>query len=100
MIKKGAKVNGLRPEMVLAYVICAPIMAKYGQDMVLTEGTGGKHSKTSRHYIGMAMDLRTWTLTDRDACTAELREALSDEYVVVLHDTHIHIQFNGSINRL
>ena len=100
MIKQGAKIAGLQPEMVLAYVIVAPIMLKYGQPMVLTEGTGGEHSKTSRHYIGYAIDIRNRNIKDedKDQAALDIQEALGTEYVVVLHKTHIHIQFNGSVN--
>ena len=100
IIKPGVKVNGLRPEMIIVLMVATRIWAELGQTLVLTEGTGSKHSATSRHYIGMAVDLRTNFFTDIDKKIAfdKLTSHLDKEYKVVFHKTHIHVHFNGSAN--
>ncbi len=92
----GAKVNGLQPEMVLAYVIACFVYAEYDADCTLTEGTGGKHGIGSLHYVGLAIDLRIWSFTSQemlDEVVDKLKERLGDQYDVVLEGNHIHIEF-------
>jgi len=58
-IKKGVKLAGLQPEMILAAVIADQVFTKYGVEYtVITEGTGGKHGFASLHYVGFAIDVR------------------------------------------
>ncbi len=98
MIKSGVRVGGIRPEMVLAYLIAAPILVKHGQEAVITSCTDGKHSKTSRHYIGCAIDLRTRDMDDvtADKAALAIANALGGEYYVAFEKNHIHLQFNSS----
>lgn len=94
-IKEGAKLNGLQPQMVIALVVASAVYSSYNVDCVLTEGTGGKHGRGSLHYIGNAIDLRTRDLgvSVRSRVADEIREALGEQYDVVLESDHIHIEF-------
>lgn len=94
-IKKGAKIAGIRPEIVLAAMIADKIYSKYVDDSVLTEGTGGKHGRASLHYVGQAIDLRTsfFELDAAKLVVVELKESLGDDFDVVLETDHIHIEF-------
>lgn len=94
-IKPGASVFGLRPETLLGVLIAERIWAAYGIDLVLTEGSGGKHSETSLHNSGCAADLRSRDLgSDAKAeCVRKLKEALGRDYDVVVEDDHIHLEY-------
>lgn len=95
-IKKGAKVNGLRPEILMGWDIAESVYNDYGVACVLTEGTGGKHSRGSLHYVGQAIDLRTREFTSqaiKQSVAQEIQELLGDEYDVVLESDHIHLEF-------
>ena len=97
-IKQGCRVGGIKPEMIIATLLIEPVLNDYGQELVITEGTGGKHSATSRHYSGNALDVRIWKLSEDgtvDECADKLRTALGAEYRVIVHDTHLHIMFIG-----
>ena len=59
MIKAGVSVRGIRPEIVLAFVIVQPIARSFGVDAVITSCTEGSHSEGSLHYTGQAIDVRT-----------------------------------------
>lgn len=95
-IKPGAEVNGLRPEILIAWNVSEKIYASYGIDCVLTEGTGGKHGTASLHYVGLAIDLRT-----RDFATdviakevaEKIQELLGSQYDVIFEGNHIHIEY-------
>jgi len=94
-IKKGIKINGLKPEMLLGIFIAKSIYDKWDKELVITEITGGKHSFASLHYSGNAVDIRTNYFTDleKDLVAKDLKEALSENYDVVVEKTHIHIEF-------
>jgi len=94
-IKPGVEVNGLQTEMLLAFVIANEIYSEYGVKCTLTEATGGKHGVASLHYVGFAIDLRTRDMSASMAeiITQKLKEALGDQYDVVLEKDHIHIEF-------
>ena len=96
--KQGCRVGGMQPEMIIALLLIEPVLEQYNQELVLTEGTGGKHSDTSRHYSGFAIDVRTWKLQEdntEDECADKIRTALGHEYKVIVHDSHFHIMFIG-----
>ena len=92
---RGAKVNGIQPEMVLAFLIASSLYDNYVVKCVMTEATGGKHSEGSLHYVGLAIDLRTRDMTEKmaEVIVKKVKEALGDQYDVVLEKDHIHIEF-------
>ena len=94
-LKDGIKILGLRPELNLALIIADKIWSNYNQELVITELTGGKHGTASLHYAGLSADLRTRYFTDeeKELVAKDLREALGENYDVVVEKTHIHIEF-------
>ena len=95
-IKDGAEVNGLRVEMLVAWVTAEKVYSQLNVDCVLTEGTGGKHGVGSLHYVGLAIDLRTRNFLNtriEKEVADEIRERLGSQYDVVLEDDHIHIEY-------
>ena len=94
--KKGTKVSGIRPELVLAILIAEGVYDKYDTNLVITSIVDGKHSYTSLHYSGSAFDVRTRNIPkiyDKAIMAGEIRESLSDEYDVVVESNHIHIEY-------
>lgn len=97
IIKEGVQSNGIKPEILLALMVAEKVWDSHGQELVVTSITDGKHSDKSRHYIGMAVDLRHryFSETEKRSVVTALKNALGSEYVVVVHKTHIHVQFDG-----
>jgi hypothetical protein len=64
-------------------------------ELVITSVTDGKHSPNSLHYVGYAFDMRTRDLSqvDKKNLAVDLREALGQEFDVVVEKTHIHVEF-------
>lgn len=93
-IKSGVKVGGLKPEALLAINIAAGVYRKYGYDLVLTSALDGAHSPNSRHYVGLAIDIRTRDIARYDLADIiqDLKTALGDEYDVVLEHDHLHVE--------
>lgn len=71
-------------------------------EMVVSSGCEGKHGRGSKHYVGMAADIRTkdpagaWELQDFEATefADAIKDRLGDEYDVVMEPGHIHIELD------
>lgn len=94
-IKSGVRLTGIQPQMVLAAIICEGVYKKYGVEFVITSGIEGKHSGTSRHYLGFAIDARTrdFSPSDLKKVESDLKDALGDEFFVLFEGNHFHISF-------
>lgn len=95
-IKKGVRVTGLSPEIVIAIIVVNDVYRKYGRDCTITSGTEGKHGYSSEHYKGDAVDFRTRDLfpDQKTAIAKEIAARLGDNYDVVLEETHLHVEFD------
>ena len=71
-------------------------IASIGREAIITTARDGEHSRTSLHYRGRALDLRTRDLTEsqKTLYRDSLAEALGDDWDVVLETTHIHVEFD------
>ena len=95
-IKEGVRLTGLKPEIVLAASVADSVYKQYGQELVITSGIEGSHSKTSRHYLGYAIDCRTHYFTENQIpkIQQDLVNALGSDYYVQYEGNHFHIQFS------
>ena len=93
--KGGARIFGIRSELVLALFICEQVYQAFNAEVVLTSVIDGKHSKGSFHYNGLGVDLRTKNLNKGDApkVVSQIKERLGDDFDVVLEGNHIHLEF-------
>lgn len=97
IFKKGVKINGVKPEIVLGSMVVDAVLQKYGLsgiEVVITSVVDGKHKKHSKHKIGHAIDVRIWAkVMWKDICD-DLVKSLTDEFDVILESDHIHIEFD------
>ena len=95
-VKEGVKIAGLRPEILLAIQVADLVYLKItGEEVWITEITGGTHGRGSLHYVGQAIDIRTRGLSKETIANIalEIRERLGENYDVVIESNHIHIEF-------
>ena len=102
-IKPGVSVQGLRPEICLAFYVAGPIWQRYRAEAVITSGTEhtGGHKHKSAHWRGDAIDLRVKNIAHGNRARAAelLKEALGTQYDV-LHEgidepwEHVHVEFD------
>ena len=91
-IKKGVKLPA-GVAIGIALQIIDPILREHNQELVLTSYLDGKHSKGSLHYVGLAIDLRTWDITTPRDCVREMQKALGEDFDVILERDHIHLEY-------
>ena len=97
ILEVGVILLGLWPEMYLALELAEPIFAGEGVELVVTSTGGGKHKRGSLHYVGLAVDLRTRDLPDKESkirVHKVLARALGQDYDIVLEKDHIHVEFD------
>jgi len=99
MIKSGinkASISGIRPEMVLAFIIIQRVLnTKYNVEAVIVSCVDSKHGRGSLHFLGLALDIRTRDMDPNmlGPATLDIKEALGDDYDVVLESNHWHVEF-------
>jgi len=95
-IKEGVVMTGLQLQMRDVLIAADQIWKDAGQELVVTEGTGGTHSAGSLHYYGYALDLRSrdFSLAELNDVVDKLNKALGSYYNVVVHNTHIHVEYD------
>lgn len=106
-LKPGARIGGLRPELVFAILVAEGIWTKCGaEELVITSIVDGKHKRGSEHYTFLAFDARTHNLgTSYDRgparlAVAELVERLGPDYDVIFEnegspEEHCHCEFDA-----
>lgn len=99
---KTIKITGLIDEMRLVMIVVDDLWKTYGQEAVITAGTEAFdgndfiHSVGSYHPFGKALDFRTRYFSDSvvDKIAKQLRDLLGKDYDVVIHKSHIHIEYD------
>lgn len=91
-LKDDVRVQGLRPEMILAVMVAQEVWREQGLMLTLTSVIDSRHSHVSAHYRGEAVDLRIWDL-DAPKATKALQDRLTKDYFVLLEKDHIHLEY-------
>ena len=95
-LKKGV-IFEFTKEMMYANWIVADVYEYHGYDTILTSGRDGSHMQGSKHYEGNAGDYRTRHISDEGTkvmIVEEIREAMTDDYDIIHHPTHIHVEYD------
>ena len=74
-----------------------------GYELVITSAVDGEHMPYSLHFIGCAIDIRTWKGAyngeqleggDRDNIFIAVIEIMSDDFQIIDEGDHFHIEYN------
>ena len=86
---------GMCNELTIAIVTINDMLKDYGVDTVITSCNDGTHSSGSLHFIGHAVDIRTWGIQNRlKDIKKRFKQAFpSDEFDFVIEKDHIHLEF-------
>jgi len=96
------KLTGLVLEMKQVLVIVDCLWKRHGNEAVITAGTEAFdgndliHSTGSLHPFGRALDFRTYYFSREiiNKIEKELIKALGPDYDIVVHEDHIHIEYD------
>lgn len=102
-IKPGVDVKGLGPEVLLGAMILSGVFWRHSIPTMITSCRDGKHKEGSKHYIGDALDIRLPSRFNNTAnidlkLLAEGREALGEQYDLVLEADHLHLEFDPKVD--
>ncbi len=99
--KNGVLINGVKPETVLLIQVVHSILASHGYRCIVTSITDGEHNRGSLHYIGHAVDFRIRHISAEKMIqlVVEIKNALTEEFDVILKPDHMHIEFQPKDNR-
>jgi len=91
-LKPGVKFDGVQAPILYALWVAEEVMG----EATVTSLLDGQHSPHSKHYQGLAVDLRTRHLPREriEKVASELRSRLGDDYDVVIEKTHLHVEFD------
>lgn len=69
---------------------------KPGSSPCVTSSFDGRHMKNSKHYSGLALDLRTNALNTGELTkwADGMRKVLGDDYDVVVESNHLHVEYD------
>lgn len=104
LLKKGVRLLGVKPELLIGLMVADTIYNKNDEELTVTSIVDGKHSRTSKHYLGFGADLRTNDIDEDTVAliTAQLKRQLPEFYILLEHkgtqNEHIHMHFNGTPN--
>lgn len=101
MLKGGVELTGLRPEMAIAYTITTGVFSEHGYPCIITSAVDGTHSSNSKHYEGLALDLRSKVITtnrEKGEILTQLKHSLPG-FDVLLEmvggpNEHFHIEYD------
>lgn len=97
-IKPGANIEGIDIRMRPALVYADKIWRELGrlEGVTVTCGMDGEHSAGSLHYYGLALDFRThyFSVEETVQAAVQLEDSLGSDYDVIVHGSHIHVEFD------
>ncbi len=95
-LKHSVSLTGIRPEIIIAIMAAMTVFNALKEELILTSIRDGKHSQGSRHYIGLAIDIRIRHLSDEIAKLARdnIKKALTNDFDIILESDHIHIEYD------
>lgn len=96
IVLDNVNIWGLLPEMKPVLALQQKFFDRVGKNFVVTSARDGIHSAGSYHYYGYAVDSRTRDLTEaqKQELVQFLKDNLSSHYDVILHDTHLHVEYD------
>jgi len=66
-----------------------------GREAIITSGRDGRHMANSRHYSGLAIDLRTRDILFKaEELVEALKNKLGNNYDIILEYDHIHLEYD------
>lgn len=95
--KQGVSVNGIKQQTIALIALLNTYFVFYiGKPFVVTSCTDGKHKKGSKHYDGLAIDIRTRHLnvTEINNLVLWFKSRHDKQFDMVVEKDHIHVEYD------
>lgn len=100
-LKPGVSLIGMQPQMALVMLVVQDVFTASHYAVTITCGSEGKHGKSSKHFIGYALDIRTLRigieLDEAKMLAGEIGRCLGSEFDVVTEEDHLHIEYDPKV---
>jgi hypothetical protein len=95
-IKSGVRIAGIKPELLFGLRVAETVYEVFGFPLIVTAVVDGVHKVGSKHYVGMAADLRISHLGNSIApqIVAMLKSLIDQDFDIVLESDHIHLEYD------
>ncbi len=95
-IKSGARVFGIKPELLLALIVADGIWTERGKMLTVTSFTEGKYMPGNLHYKGPGVDFLSNDLGNQEQADllTTLKSRLGSDWNVLLEGDHYHVEFD------
>lgn len=103
-VKEGVNLDGMHSHIWPTMVkLDRRVQDEGWPEITITSGREGRHSsERSRHYLGTAVDIRTWTTpesgvqmvgTMRQEFWQKVQMELGEDWFLLDHNTHFHLDY-------
>lgn len=93
LLKAGVDISRLNRQIRRILSVISDLFSSDGNELIVTSTFEGTHSAGSLHYCHDAFDCR-YPAIDRNVVKAAVKSKVPDDFDVVFHDTHIHIEYD------
>jgi len=100
-MSKAASLCGVKPEILAARPVVFSTAERLGCEwLVIHCIRDGQHANGSRHYFGLAEDYDPigWNAAQILGLRDEIAANISEEYDIVAHSTHLHVEYDPKKN--
>jgi len=99
-LKQGVSLKLLQACMFPAMIVCIDYFDSINKDFTITSGDDSKHLTNSKHYIGLAFDVRSRELSDIEKFNFRIyfTERLDNCFYFLQESDHFHIQYDESVS--
>lgn len=94
IIKQGVDVRGLHILMWDMLYDIEPFFKEMNLDLWITSALEGDHSLKSRHYSGLAVDIRSRELRYPQDVYDRIKSVLHPAFDIVIEPTHFHLEYD------
>lgn len=87
--------SNIHPSLLIGILVLNEVLASFDVPLVITCGREGKHSNTSLHYVGCAVDVRNRELSKSQQQEVKkiFDSRMNNDFDLVIESNHFHLEY-------